>query len=139
MSHLSIYDFKFQISENVRTNTGRFLSGPTPGNQPRDLFVISMQQAPLIQILALETMSGPRHRLQALFQDGLPAMNAFAVFAIRDSMQGRVDRFQQLPVVGRHRHHQLFCVGVRGHVRRILGRFSVTLPAVGLGGLNLPD
>src|SRR2546426_8387027 len=54
---------------------------------------------------------------RSFLEDRLTAVNALAVLTIRDAMQGGVDRFQQLPVIGRHRHHQLFGVSVRGHVR----------------------
>ena len=109
----------------------------TNQSMARRLLFVSMQQATFIQILAAQTMPGPWHCFQALLEDRLSAVNALAVLTIGDAMQGSVDRFQQLPVIGRHRHHQLFSVSIRGHVRRILRRFGVTLPAVGFGSLHL--
>ncbi len=101
------------------------------------LLFVSMQQATFIQILAAQTVPGPWHCFQAFLEDRLSAVNALAVFSIGDAMQGGIDRFQQLPVIGRHRHHQLFGVSVRCHVRRILRGFRVTFPAVGFGSLHL--
>ena len=57
----------------------------------QSLIVITMQQPALIQILASQTMPGPRHSFKALLQDRFTAMNALAVRSIGDSMQGGVD------------------------------------------------
>ena len=71
----------------------------------QSLLFIPVQQPALIQILTTQTMPGPGYSFQPLLQNGFTAMNAFAVAYIRDPVQGGVDRFQQLPVIGRHRHH----------------------------------
>ena len=81
-------------------------------------------------------MARPGHCLEPLFLNWFPAIGAFAVFAVVDSLQRFVNQLQKLPIVCRHRNEQLFSVCVCGHVSRILRRLSITFAAVSFGGLN---
>src|SRR5712692_6493883 len=69
-----------------------------------DLFFLPNQHSALVQIRATQTVSRPRHGFEPLLLNRLAAVNALSVLAVLDAQQRIVDRFQQLPVICRHRH-----------------------------------
>jgi hypothetical protein len=120
--------------------TGHFGSRPFPLNcslNPGASVLVLVEQAALLQVLTLEAVARPGHRVQALLGDGLAAVDALAVLAALDPLQSLVDELEELPVVGRHRDQKLLRVGVGRHVGRVLRRFEVALAARHLGLVDL--
>src|SRR5919197_41219 len=58
----------------------------------RASFLVLVQEAALLQVLALEAVPGPRHGVQALLGQGLAAVDALAVLAALDALQRLVNQ-----------------------------------------------
>ena len=82
-------------------------------------------------------MARPRDGFEALFRQRFTTVNTLTVFRRFDALESFVNEIQQLTIVVRHRHQQLFRISVGCHIRRILRRFRITLATVKLGSLHL--
>jgi hypothetical protein len=103
------------------------------------LVVVFTKQSALLQILATHAVSRPWHRIKALLGQCLTAVNTLAITRCFDPLEGFVDQVQQLAIVVRHRHQQLFCIRVSSHVGRILRGLGVAFTTIKLRRLDLPN
>ena len=108
-------------------------------NSQRRLIFVVAEQSALLKILTTDAMPCPRNCIEALFRQGFSAMNTLPVTSRFNALQRFIDQIQQLPIVVRHRHQQLFCISVGSHVRRILRRFRIALATVKFCRLHLTD
>ena len=92
-----------------------------------------------MKILTTDAMPCPRNGIEALFRQGFSAMNALSVTRRFNALERFINQVEQLPIIVRHRHQQLFRVSVGGHVCRILRRFGVALATVKFRRLHLTD
>jgi len=91
---VEISNLKFQILKISNMRHQALDLGFQIGNlrdHVKSLLIIAMQQSALVQILATETMSGPRHGLEPLLQDRLTTVNTLSILPVLDAIQRRVD------------------------------------------------
>src|SRR2546423_11803036 len=76
---------KFPTGGAAKSERAAFIPG-------RALFLVLVQEAALLQVLALEAVPGPRHGVEPLLGQGLPAVDALAVLAALHALQRLVNQ-----------------------------------------------
>src|SRR6266850_4910801 len=91
-----------------------------------------LQQSLFDFSLAGEAVTGPRHRLEALLLDLVPALHADSEGHLGDAMQRLVHLLKDLAVGVGQGVEELLGVGARGLVGQVLGPLVLGQAAVGL-------